>query len=250
MTRRKKSEMLEVRLSHEDKQALQAKAADEGVTVSFVVRRLISEYLVQPATRSKPDPLMELFMTLKSRPKSLFATLASLPLLAAPFLLPSAANAGDISLTLKSEYTEPVFENDSLGKRVRRVNTEIEIDEGQFFSLPIATGLHHNPAAAIQMSFRVSEGANQMVKIEIFLCETTSEPISHTTNLKLESVNSCDGKKLIAQPSISTKYGETAEFRFEMEQPTEGAENDGAAEYHFGDDSRKMFKLMASPKKL
>ena len=49
----KKSEMLEVRLSHPDKLALQEKAAREGRTVSDVVRGLIASYLSQDAARSK-----------------------------------------------------------------------------------------------------------------------------------------------------------------------------------------------------
>jgi len=49
----KKSETLEVRLSHPDKVALQDKAAREGRTVSHVVRGLISSYLLQAEPRSR-----------------------------------------------------------------------------------------------------------------------------------------------------------------------------------------------------
>jgi len=53
----KKSETLEVRLSHPDKRALQDKAAFEGRTVSAVVRGLISSYLSQAEPRSKTSHL-------------------------------------------------------------------------------------------------------------------------------------------------------------------------------------------------
>ena len=126
MKSKKKSEMLEVRLSHEDKQALQAKAAREGRTVSFVVRRLISDYLTPPETRSQPSRLQELFMSLKSKPKSLLATGAVC--LALPFIFTPFASAEDISLRLNGEYTQVIQVDGEDGKRVRRFETEIHME--------------------------------------------------------------------------------------------------------------------------
>ena len=96
----KKSETLEVRISHEDKQALQTKASGEGKTVSHVIRGLISTYLSQPDTRSRPNRLMELIMTLKSKPKSVLA--AALACLALPLTFSSLASAQDVSLLILS----------------------------------------------------------------------------------------------------------------------------------------------------
>lgn len=50
MTREpKKTEMLEIRVSSETKSALQAKARDDGKSVSEVLRHLIAQYLgLQP----------------------------------------------------------------------------------------------------------------------------------------------------------------------------------------------------------
>jgi len=259
MKRSKKSEMLEVRLSHEDKQALQTKATEEGRTVSFVIRRLISEYLTQPAARSQPQQFTELFMALKSKPKSVFASLACLPLLGTPFLLPTTANAGDIALTLESEYTEPETSIAADGKRVRRAKTEVHISEGQFFSLPFAAIPSYDPNATLYMSFRATEGNNQIVTIEISICEKMDSSKNAVVVAQILTIDSCDGEKLLANPKISAKYGETAEFRMETEvpmnettngQPLHEMINGIPAGFRFNDDSRRVFKLKASPKKL
>lgn len=259
MKQPKKSETLEVRLSHPDKVALQDKAASEGRTVSHVIRGLISSYLSQAETRSKPSLLMELLMTLKSNPKSALATLACLPLLATPFLLPTTANAGDISLTLESEYSQPAVDVDSIGKRVRRAKTEIHIAEGQFFSLPVDASPSNDPNAKLYMSLHVSEGDNQIVTIDISICEKMDSSENPVIVAQLLTTDSCDGEKLIANPKISAKYGETAEFRFETEilmsemtneRPLHELINGKPASFRFDDDSRRVFKLKASPKKL
>jgi len=134
----KKSESLEVRLSFEDKQALQAKAAKEGRTVSDVIRGLISDYVKPNKARTILNPVTELFMTLKSKPKTLFACLvSSLPIFALPLFLASPATAEDISLTLEGEYTSPEIINDIEGKRVRSFSTEVHLGLEQFISLQL-----------------------------------------------------------------------------------------------------------------
>jgi hypothetical protein len=259
MKQPKKSETLEVRLSHPDKVALQKKAAREGHTVSAVIRGLIASYLAQSEPRSKPSHLTELFMTLKSKPKSVFATLACLPILATPFFLPTTANAGDISLTLESEYSEPAEGKSLDGKRVRRAKTEVHIAKGQFFSLPVSNSPSKDPNAKLYMSLRATEGDHQIVTIEITICEIVvgTHNIEHMT--PVSPTNSCEGQKFIANPKISAKYGETAEFRMETEFPIrETVEraplhemiNGEPANYHFDEGNRSVFKLTASPKKL
>ena len=89
----KKSENLEVRLSHADKQNLRAKAALEGRSVSDVVRCLISDYLHPPKSRTESSVFEGLLMTFKSRPKTILATLACLPIFAAPVLFSAPAMA-------------------------------------------------------------------------------------------------------------------------------------------------------------
>ena len=254
----KKSETLEVRMSHPDKVALQDKAAREGRTVSHVVRGLISSYLAKSEPRSHTH-FTELLMTLKRKPKSVLATIAILPLLATPLLLPTAANAGDISLTLESEFTEPEDSHGEGGKRVRRMKTEIEIDENQFFSMPVMMSPSGDPSANLHMSFRLSEEDNQIVTIEISICEIVGPLRNSAKQGKVLLIDTCVGEKLIANPKISAKYGETAEFRMETEYPSPETVNKvplheiingEPAKFHFDSDKRRVFKLKASPKKV
>lgn len=258
MKQPKKSETLEVRLSHPDKTALQDKAAREGRTVSDVVRGLITSYLSQAEPRSR-NQFTELLMTLKRKPKSVLATLTCLPLLATPLLLPTTANAGDISLTLESEFTEPEESHGEGGKRVRRMKTEIEIDENQFFSIPLMISPSGDENANLHMSFKVSEGDNEIVTIEISICEIIDTTRNLAKQGKVLLLDAYVGEKLIAQPKISAKYGETAEIRFETEIPIyemiDGSAlhetiNGKPASFGFDDNSRRVFKLRASPKKL
>ena len=259
MKKHKKSETLEVRLSHPDKVALQDKAAREGRTVSDVVRGLISSYLTQSEPRSKTSTLTELLMTFKSKPKFVLATLAALPLLAAPFLLPVTATAGDIAVTLESEYTEPEKSHGADGKRVRRMKTELKLEENQFFTIPVAASPSGDPSANLHMSLSVSEGDDQIVTIEISICEITETSKNSNSQGKVLLIDSCEGQNLIANPKISAKYGETAEFHMETEVPTREmingrplheTINGKPATFRFDDDSRRVFKLKASPRKL
>ncbi|WP_427449805.1 hypothetical protein [Litorimonas sp. WD9-15] len=127
----KKSETLEIRLSHPDKTALQIKASREGRTVSDVVRGLISVYIAEPDTRSTSTKLTELLMTLKSKPKSALATAAAC--VALPFAIVPFAAAEPIALKLDGEYIEPVVENGTEGTRTRRFDTEIHVETGDSY---------------------------------------------------------------------------------------------------------------------
>ena len=86
MTREpKKTEMLEIRVSSETKSALQAKARDDGKSVSEVLRHLIAQYLgLQPLAHQRRRNIMRL--------SSLTAGAAALVL--AVIALTPSANAG------------------------------------------------------------------------------------------------------------------------------------------------------------
>ena len=147
MKSKKKSEMLEVRLSHEDKQALQAKAAREGRTVSFVVRRLISDYLTPPETRSQPSRLQELLMTLKSKPKSSLAIITAFVL--TPFGIASFASAEDLSLRINGEYSQPMIDNGTEAKRVRTWDFEVVMETNGTATLEV-------PAASDGLQIKIT----------------------------------------------------------------------------------------------
>ena len=183
----KKSEMLEVRLSHPDKLALQEKAADEGRTVSDVVRGLISSYLTRDATRSKPSLFMELLMAIKSKPKSLAATV--LACLAAPFAFSTFAFADDISLTLSGEFIEPIIENGEDGKRVRRFSTEVHMDSNE--------------------TMRVKLSGNPEDDLAVVV---TTKNVENGISLKFEIIKNGD---TIAMPYLTAFYDEAARVEIE-----------------------------------
>ena len=179
--------MLEVRLSHPDKLALQEKAADEGRTVSDVVRGLISSYLTRDATRSKPSLFMELLMAIKSKPKSLAATV--LACLAAPFAFSTFAFADDISLTLSGEFIEPITENGEDGKRVRRFSTEVHMDSNETMRVKLS-GIPEDDLAVV----------------------VTTKNVENGISLKFEIIKNGD---TIAMPYLTAFYDEAARVEIE-----------------------------------
>ncbi len=186
----KKSETLDIRISHADKQALQAKASEEGLTVSHVLRKLISNYLSQPETRSQPNRLMELFMTLKSKPKSVLAT--ALACIALPFTFSSLAAAEEVSLRINGEYTQPVVENGVEGKRIRQFGTDVHFSDGGHLEF------EPFPGSNLSMAITVKEKRDQLL-IEMIIQE---------------------GDKLIAKPSFMTHF----DTPIRMEVGEEGGE--------------------------
>ena len=189
-------------------------------------------------------------MTLKSKPRSVFAALAGLPILAVPIFLSTTANAGDISLTLESEYTAPIIENGTEGRRIQRANTEVEMTEGQYVTLPIASGLPYWPESNIQMTMQIKEKSDQVLQMKISICETVGPPVTIPGYAVFSEIDECAGKKIIGQPSISAKYGETAELQFASELPMKSTKEGESESYEYSTEVMRLFKLKASPKKL
>ena len=208
----KKSETLEVRLSHPDKVALQDKAARDGRTVSDVVRGLISSYLSQSEPRSKPTHLTELLMTLKSKPKTVLATLACLPALVLPILLASPANATDITLTLDGEFIQPEIVNGEEGKRTRRFSTDVEMELDEFISMRLPSMAAQGETSSLFMTAQVSK-SDDLVIIDLTICEIVGELAVKPNIAELTEFDGCEGEHIIANPSLTVKYGDKVEFR-------------------------------------
>lgn len=185
MKKSKKSETLEVRISYDDKLALQAKAAKEDRTVSHVIRGLISDYLKQPETRSKPNRMMELLMTFKSKPKSAFAV--ALSCLALPFAVSSLAAAEELTISIDGEYSQPYWENGTEGKRVRSFENEIIME-----SNGIATFEHSSPISTLKITIETQE-----VPSGVILKFTIS-----------------DNDEIIGKPNLTVDYDFTAKIEF------------------------------------
>jgi len=170
----KKSETIEIRVSHEDKQALQAKASSQGRTVSSVIRSLIADYLAKDETRPYSNRLKASLMTLKSKPKSIAATLFACAL--APFAYVQYAAAEDISVKLDGEYIVPIVENGEEGTRTRSFSTEVHFENGGDATF--------NLAPDMTMFITVKESADRLF-IEMVIK---------------------DKNELIAEPRITTTY--------------------------------------------
>jgi len=226
----KKSETLEVRLSHPDKVALQDKAAREGRTVSAVVRGLISSYLSQGEPRSKSSRLTELLMTLKSRPKTVLATLACLPALMLPIFMATPATAADIALTFGGEFIKPEMFDGVEGKRVKRFSTEIEMDLDQLISMRLPSLPSQGDSSSLFMMAKISE-AYETVTIEITICEIEGDIAARPNVIELTHIDGCQYEHILANPKLTTKYGEKVEFSM-------------------GDETGQTISLTASPKPL
>ncbi|HWA00816.1 MAG TPA: ribbon-helix-helix protein, CopG family [Caulobacterales bacterium] len=92
----KKSEKLEVRLDHETKRALQAKASSEGLSVSDAVRGLIERYIGDALSSSFVERRKQIM-----RHSSLAAAIAAAFGIAATLATP--ANATDVTIGVASE---------------------------------------------------------------------------------------------------------------------------------------------------
>lgn len=119
MTREpKKTEMLEIRVSSETKSALQAKARDDGKSVSEVLRHLIAQYLgLQPLAHQRRRNIMRL--------SSLTAGAAALVL--AVIALTPSANAGGMLLGLSAliELRTPQSSSHQI------IETTVQLDFGK-----------------------------------------------------------------------------------------------------------------------
>ncbi|MGB3454877.1 MAG: hypothetical protein WBG08_14090 [Litorimonas sp.] len=126
----KKSEMLEVRLSLEDKVSLRRRAAQDGLTVSAAVRGLVAEYLRETRPVAHTHPIRSLAMTLISHPRK--ALIGGAAVVSSAVAVSPLAHADPARIALVFEQTRPVSETvdgaETAGVRVRRTDAELEVD--------------------------------------------------------------------------------------------------------------------------
>ncbi|KCZ93864.1 hypothetical protein HJO_00775 [Hyphomonas johnsonii MHS-2] len=164
----KKSEMLEIRVSHETKEALHARARSEGRTVSDIVRSQISDYIGAGDAGARAGGHIG---GLAGRVKAGVATLARLPrvLAAAAAALvvmvlfsQSASLAQDVSLELDGTIV-------SGDRNVHSFGTEIVLAPDTPVSFPVqsdtdpytVTVTLHSPTKGtgpVQIGFTISHG--------------------------------------------------------------------------------------------
>lgn len=198
MTRRsKKSEMLEVRLSLQDKDALRAKAASEGLTVSAAVRRLIADYLRQPESAVSSPTHRITPMTLIKHPLKTFAAIGTL--IGAAFILTPFAYAEPLRLVVETEHMSAVTETldngeETRGIRTRRYNTEVEIDSGESLCFDL-------------ISSQACDPDNLAADSETINLKATQTDRGIYIEMRVMS-----GSVVVATPTLIVGVGETAQF--------------------------------------
>lgn len=125
----KKSEKLEVRLTHSEKRALQLEAKSEGKTVSDLVRRVLKRHIEsQPYLEAALQPV-------RRHPRSVLAGfLAALSGLGIAFAIVPAAQ----TQTLKVEMLGKIVGPDDGSQMVSRFGSHVELDangEGDYLLL-------------------------------------------------------------------------------------------------------------------
>ena len=182
----KKSDVIEVRISHEDKQRLRAKAASDGLSLSAAVRRLIADYLREDdaAERETHSLLDRFIMPIKRYPARIAAGTAAL--LAAALTLAVPAHAEERSLALSFETVTP--EDD--GTRTRSGKTVVTVDDYASFCMSLDTNEMCGGPDDL-----VVEGRSLLVEIIADGPETRFE-------MKVRN-----GPDVLAEPSITIKHG-------------------------------------------
>lgn len=196
--RPKKSEMLEVRLSYEDKQNLQHKAHVDGHSVSEVVRQLISNYLNPAKSRTFPQTLMETFMRANRNLKSALA-IGAVALIGALSFAP-LSNAEEVGLKLKGSAVQSLKD----GTRTRTFDTEILIDEGKTLIL----GFDGN-----MLSQKDIKNAKEGDLMLILSANRVDETI--VLDFKIhQTMENEEGSKteLIAKPKLTAKFDEETQI--------------------------------------
>lgn len=202
MTRKqKKSETLEIRVSYETKQALQKKAADEGQTVSAVIRNLINDYLAPTGHEAKQ---------VSTRFKPVLVTGGALSAvgtaLIAFFGASAPAIAEDVHIALNTDFSRTV------GDGMRTSSTQWELlskfDEMQKFDVPF--GDSH-----VTLALKVVPQEEGRVAISLSLLD----------KMKMDN-------PVLAKPVLLARYGETARIeigdekeRYEISMTPQKAED-------------------------
>lgn len=183
--RDKKTEMLEVRLSHEDKTALQLKARSEGRSASAVVRSLIRGHV---KTLNSDEQRTQ--TSILTRPRIIVATLVAM--LCSTVLIPKVS-ANEVALTLSGS----IVESAESGSHTLSFEREVELELRKPVSFDLTGG--DRLIKAILDVDKTEDG----LFIQIILYELV------------------DGEKVIlARPKLITDSNTPASIMFGSEQST------------------------------
>ena len=198
--RSKKSENIEVRISHEVKKAFYAKAKRENRTVSDLLLELIDDYLKVGKHSVKHSSFGAYIMRVKTffkKPQIILAsTLASL---AAVLTLIPTATAEEILLKINGEVVKVNNEDEgSINTKTVETIVKLNVNNDKFVILDLPLG-HLAPSNNLTLQLKVKE----------------SDLPNGEDGLLLETILIQDDgelKNIIAQPSISMVLNEDASF--------------------------------------
>lgn len=124
----KKSETLEIRITHQEKEAVKERAASEGMTVSAWIRSLIAKNLANSQGRSEQKSWINLLLAITRDP---FKTTGALIAAAgSAILLTSTAQAEPISLGIEFEHRSPSLAPDGTpSQQTKRMTTDLLLEE-------------------------------------------------------------------------------------------------------------------------
>jgi hypothetical protein len=114
----KKSETIEVRLDHETKSALQARAQGEGRSVSEIIRGLIARYLGEDAPNASATRSIIMRFSL--------AAAASAAFIFGAVTLTTPARAADLSLGIRA-----MMDHGGMPPQVPAADASVQLDYGQ-----------------------------------------------------------------------------------------------------------------------
>jgi hypothetical protein len=200
----KKSEMLEVRLSYEDKKKLQAKARQDGVSVSETVRRLISNYLAPSESRTTLQRLKESIMKNHLKTKSALAA-AGIACIGALTFAPLSA-ADEVGLKLQGSSVQSLKD----GTRTRNFETEILIDEGKTIVLGLDGGLLN------EQNISEAKDGDLMLTLRV---DKTEEGLvlDFKIHQTIENENGVE-TKLVAKPKLTTSFDTESKIVLNLEE--------------------------------
>ncbi|HPF23987.1 MAG: hypothetical protein R3C08_07875 [Hyphomonas sp.] len=184
----KKSEKIEVRISHEEKRELQVLAQHRGQTVSMIVRDLVTEHLkaarraeLQTALRERTDMILT---PARTHPRKLAAALvASLGLGA---LLMPAAMADPLKVELEGDFQRTGAEF----KEQHKFNSTMVVEPGATGTFVTNTPESDVDGYRIELTVSPEEAGRIRIDVSIY--------------------RGLEGDDLIAHPILTTMAGEEA----------------------------------------
>jgi hypothetical protein len=196
----KKSEKIEVRISHEEKRELQILARQRGQTVSTIVRGLVTDHLkaagqadLQPFLRASLKERTDMILKpVSMHPRKLVAALAASLGLGA-LMLPTA-----IAEPVKVELQDDFQRSGAEYREQHKFNSTMAVEPGVPGTFLTATPESDVPGYRIELTVSPDEGDRIVIDVAIY--------------------RGLEGDDLIAHPTLTALSGEEARIHVGSEE--------------------------------